>query len=291
MTGSRALAQTEATELTALGVELWPDYDREAMLVLLTGTLSPATTLPATVAIPLPPGADVHAVARFTSDNQLLADVEYTEEGEQLIMTLPDQRFRVEYYAPYDIQGDQRSYDFNWLSGLAVDQLSVAIQQPGAAETMTIDPEPVDISSNRGDGLLYHSLASQIVPAGEQFTVSIDYTTPTGALSALPATDLSAVTDTASTPSSTPVETGRFFDNFDPLWLLLLVVAVALIGLALYISRQQTSSNRVRKPAPNRASKPSTTSQTTSAPRAAPKPASPLVQSQSAAAQRFCHHC
>ena len=32
-------AQDEVTELDQMTVELWPDYDRPAMLVLLTGTL------------------------------------------------------------------------------------------------------------------------------------------------------------------------------------------------------------------------------------------------------------
>ena len=58
-------AQTEVTQLDTLTVELWPDYDRPAMLVILTGTLPESAALPATVTIPLPPEAEINAVARL----------------------------------------------------------------------------------------------------------------------------------------------------------------------------------------------------------------------------------
>ena len=72
-------AQTEVTQLDTLTVELWPDYDRPAMLVILTGTLPESATLPATVTIPLPAGAEINAVARFNDVDVLVTDVEWTE--------------------------------------------------------------------------------------------------------------------------------------------------------------------------------------------------------------------
>ncbi len=58
-------AQEPPTHLLSLAVELWPDYDRPAMLVLLTAELPPDVTLPATLTIPVPAEADIHAVASF----------------------------------------------------------------------------------------------------------------------------------------------------------------------------------------------------------------------------------
>ena len=65
---SWAQAQTAVT-LQALDVELWPDYDESAVLVLLTGTLAANTPLPVTVTLPLPEGTDFNVVARITDDN------------------------------------------------------------------------------------------------------------------------------------------------------------------------------------------------------------------------------
>ncbi len=287
-TGPRALAQTEATDIAALGVQLWPDYDRPAMLVLLTGSLPPGTTLPATVTVPIAPDADINAVARFTADNQLLSDVEYTVNGDQLTMTLPDLRFQVEYYTPYSENGDERSFTFDWLSALNVMQLSAAVQQPLAAESITIVPAPVNVSADRGDGLQYHSLASQAVPAGQPYTISVVYTSPTGALSA----PSLAAGGPPGAVSTTPVETDRFFDNFDPLWLIAIIGGLLLVGLAWYFGRQQALSNRTRKPAPKRAPKPQPPAQTSRPaappPSAPPAPAKPAPSSES---PRFCHQC
>ncbi|MBP8950216.1 MAG: hypothetical protein KBG73_15340, partial [Candidatus Promineofilum sp.] len=72
-------AQTEVTQLDSLTVELWPDYDRPAMLVILTGTLPASATLPAAVTIPLPAGAEINAVARFNEVDVLVTDVEWTQ--------------------------------------------------------------------------------------------------------------------------------------------------------------------------------------------------------------------
>lgn len=58
------LGQTAIT-LQSLEVELWPDYDREAVLVLLTGTLSSSQSLPVTLTIPLPEGADFNVAAHY----------------------------------------------------------------------------------------------------------------------------------------------------------------------------------------------------------------------------------
>lgn len=280
--GQRALAQSDPAEIVALGVELWPDYDRPDMLVLLTGTLPPDTTLPATLTIPIPAGADINAVARFTTDNQLLSDVDYTVDGEQLTMTLPDVRFRVEYYAPFTTSGDSRSYDFRWLSDLPVGQLSTVIQQPSAAEDFAVVPEPVNVTSNRGDGLQYHSLASRAVAAREPFDITVAYASPTGELSA------PAVSPQATLPASvgtTPVETGGLFENFDPIWLLVILGVGVLVGLAFFLGRQQTTAagGRPRKPTPSRPAQ--------KQPSQPPAAKSTTPTAPTAGAPRFCHHC
>ncbi|HEX6387566.1 MAG TPA: hypothetical protein VF177_23100, partial [Anaerolineae bacterium] len=102
---SVASAQSETTAIESLAVEFWPDYDRPAVLVLLTGTLPADTPLPATVTLPLPQEADLNAVARISDDNVMIDDIEYTTGADQLTFTTPDRRFRIEYYLPYTADG------------------------------------------------------------------------------------------------------------------------------------------------------------------------------------------
>ncbi len=90
-------AQTATTQLNSMAAELWPDYDRPAVLVLLTGVLPSGTALPAEVTIPLTPGAEIHAVASFNEAGALLSNVNYSVENGRLRLTTPSTSFRVEY--------------------------------------------------------------------------------------------------------------------------------------------------------------------------------------------------
>lgn len=260
-----AAAQTNATQLDSLTVELWPDYDRPSLLVLLTGTLPEATALPATVRLPLPPGAELHAIARFNEAGALISDVESSDTGDELTLTTPGRRFRVEYYVPYEIDGDAHSFTFEWLSDLTIDAVSATVQQPLAAIDMRITPEPTGSAADRGDGLNYFQIAPRPLASGEPFTVEGTYTVETPTLSAPPAT-LPAGGDTAA--SETPATGG-----LNPLWLLAIPIALGLVIGAWYLGRQQ-GSGRARKPKPSR---------TTAATR-------PTTDSKQAAAG-FCHNC
>ena len=260
-------AQEEVERLEQLVVDIWPDYDRAAMLILLTGRLPAATSLPATVTIPVPEGATIHAVASVSGDNQMF-ETTYSLDAGQLQLSTADQRFRVEYYVPYEADGLARSFTFSWQSELTVDDLNVSVQQPRAATTMTTDPE-ADVVGSANDGLQYHDFVKQPLPAGEPFAVGVTYTLSSEQLTA-PAAEAPAPAPDA--PADTPA--GRTMN-----WPLFLGGAgVLLIVLALVWTiwgQRSVSARPPRKPAVRRPSTP------VSSRRAAPP----------AGGARFCHNC
>lgn len=267
-----AAAQTPSAALASLAVELWPDYDRPAVLVLLTGALPASAPLPATVTIPVPPDADINAVARFNEAGALLSDVDYTVENGLLTMTVPSDRFRVEYYAPYQVDGTTYSYPFDWTADLDIDQMTVVVQQPLAATDITISPTPSG-TADRGDGLTYHTLAARPVGAGEPVSVDVAYTVEAPVLSA-PSQTLPAETQ-ATAPAATGTSAG---DGFNPWWLAAIAGALVLIGGAWYMGqRQGRSASRARKPQPARPAK--------------PKPAAKATPADKGNAAKFCHNC
>ncbi len=274
---SGAAAQTTAGQLTSLAVELWPDYDRPAVLVLLTGELPAGTALPATVTIPLPGEADVNAVARFDDTGALLSDVDYTTSAGQLTLTTPANRFRVEYYAPYEVAEEAYSFTFDWTADLDVAEMTVVVQQPLAATDMTITPTPTG-TADRGDGLIYHTLAARPVGAGEPVTVRVAYTVEAPVLSA-PSQALPAATGAATATGENTEATTE--GGFNPLWLLAIAGALGLITVAWYLGQRQGRASRARKPQPTRPAK--------SKP-AAPKTAAPKPTGDKAAT-RYCHQC
>ena len=232
---SGVAAQTTAGQLTTLAVELWPDYDRPAVLVLLTAELPAGTALPATVTIPLPGEADVNAVARFDDTGAMLSDVDYTTSAGQLTLTTPANRFRVEYYAPYEVAEEAYSFTFDWTADLDVAQMTVVVQQPLAATDMTITPTPTG-TADRGDGLIYHTLAARPVGAGEPVTVRVAYTVEAPVLSA-PSQALPAATGAATTTgedTATGGATTATTGGFNPLWLLAIAGALGLLVVAWY---------------------------------------------------------
>ncbi len=255
-------AQLEATTIENLAVDLWPDYDRPSVLVLLTGTLPDSTVLPVSVTIPLPPGATLNAVARITSENVMTDDVEYTQGEGSLTFVMPDNRFRVEYYMPYDAEGDQHTFEFDWLSDMTVTEMDVAVQQPAAAANMQTQPTAASITTNSNDGLTYHVLPITAVPAGQSYTVQVDYTMsePTLTVEQL---------DTAETSSAPATAV-----NNDMNWPLLLAAVggvLILVALVWQVASSRQKPKRPQKPTPQRTAVPPAT------------PAPKTVQ--------FCHEC
>jgi hypothetical protein len=201
---STAVAQTPVTSLERLTIDFWPQYDQPGVLVLLTGALPAGTPLPAVVTIPLPAGASLHVVARITDDGGMSDDVVYTQDDDQLTITLPDSRFRVEFYMPDTTDGLEHSFAYTWLSDLAVDAILVQVQQPVVATDMVTEPTAVTVTTSQVDGFVYHVLPAQVVPAGQPYTVSYRYLASSGQLSSenLPATPLPGAAETAVTPST-----------------------------------------------------------------------------------------
>ncbi len=261
-------AQTEVTQLDSLTVELWPDYDRPAMLVILTGTLPESATLPAAVTIPLPAGAEINAVARFNEVDVLVTDVEWTQGDGQMTLTTPGSTFHVEYYVPYVATENEVTYGFAWTAGLEIASVAAVVQQPVAATDITIVPAPSG-SVTRADGLRYHQIEPRPLAAGEPFTVDVTYTVDTPLLSA---PSVSPAATTAPAATATTAAGDGILGDLSPWWLLLIPAALALLAGAWALGRR-TGSGRARKPRPTRAARPG-----------APRPSGE-------GAARFCHHC
>lgn len=261
-------AQDTPVELEWLTVDLWPDFDRPAVLVLVTGSLPPEVTLPVEIAVPLPPGADVNAVARIDASDSMLADLDPVIGDEFVTFTLPDRRFRVEYYYPYETSGLQRSFTFNWFAPqLTVRDLSLAVQEPALAEEMNTDPATEAVTQGN-DQLDYYNLPDQAVPGGESYMVDVTYEMGEDRLTAAVAEELPAAPETTAAPTD-----GGF--DFD--WPVVLgITGGLLIGVALawqLFGDRLTGRATPRKPRPNRVQAQATTHR------------------EGGGAARFCHNC
>jgi hypothetical protein len=169
-------AQTTVTAIDSLVIELWPDYDKPSVLVLLTGTLPSDTDLPATVTLPLPENAQFHVVARIDGKDGVMKDDIMSSPAPPDAMTFitPDLRFRLEFYLPYSVNDNQRSFDYTWMANLSVDELRLKIQRPASASSFHTEPDHENIVMGE-NGLAYYTFPAHHVPAGQPSSVHVEY--------------------------------------------------------------------------------------------------------------------
>jgi hypothetical protein len=190
-------AQNSVFVIDALDIDIWPDYDRASVLVLLTGTLPEDALLPATVTLPLPEAAQLNAVARIDREDGKMKDDIFssTDPPGTLTFITPDLRFRVEYYLPYTVNGNLRSFDYTWLADLSVNYFQLTVQRPKSASTLKTEPDSANVV-RRADGFDYHTFPARAVQAGQSFSLRVDYKMTTAQLSA-----------TSSPPPNTNMQT------------------------------------------------------------------------------------
>ena len=244
-------AQNPVSVIDSLDIEIWPDYDRASVLVLLTGTLPGDTQFPASVSLPLPDAAQLNAVARIDSkDGNMKDDIfSSTDSPGTLTFITSDLRFRVEYYLPYTVNKSQRSFDYSWLAAIPVNNLQLRVQRPTSASTLNTEPAAANIVRD-GDGFDYHIFPARAAPAGKPFRLHVNYKMTTAQLSA---TSLPRQNTSIQTPSipATP-STGSGIN-----WALAAIVTgglIIIVALVWQIASRRPSPN-IRKPVDSRVEK------------------------------------
>ena len=242
-------AQNEISTIDSLRIEIWPDYDRPSVLVLLTGLLPADTIFPATIILPLPKNAQLNAVARIDDRDGIMKDDILSVPGpsDMLMFITTDLQFRVEFYIPYIANGSKRSYDYSWIADISVNNLELQIQQPKAATSFKINPQAKNFITGT-DGLLYHALSPKPVLAGQLFTVHLEYETAAPQLSANTLPPAPEETPLPENLSPSVIDTGTNWAT--PV--MIIVGLIVIIGyLCLIVSRynqMDTNEPSMQKP-------------------------------------------
>ena len=177
-------AQT-VMHLSSVSVDIWPEYDQPAVLVVTHITLAPDTVLPATLTLPIPAGAQVNAVAIVDPVKGLInAPYDSAMQGKwsMLTITANSLKVQVEYYEALVKNGTARHIVFEWTGNETVDMLEANFLVPVGADKLTINPAPLNTGPGQ-DGLTNYRVRTGNLPAGESFTLTIDYQRQTDALS------------------------------------------------------------------------------------------------------------
>jgi len=223
--------------LASLQIEIWPEYDRLAVLVILKGEIAANVPLPAAVSVRIAASSGgPTAVAYSAASGGNLANLKYDRKDAGDFITLkfdtPERFFHIEFYDPLVTSAPARSYTYVWTGDMAADRLSVVLQEPAGAIDVSVLP-PLGASAVGQDGLRYRSAELGAFQAGKRLEVKVRYTKTD------PRTSVEIVKPKSPDASQLPtaqLKTGPF-DNPGPskaelaIWL---VGSVAALGLGVW---------------------------------------------------------
>lgn len=182
-----ARAQSNVT-FSSMQIDLWPEYDRPEMLVVVRMTLASDVQLPASLSIRIPAAAgDPSALAQASTGGTLMNIVDFTSvvDGDWTVLQFQatEREVQIEYYDPsLQKDGVNRSYRYQWPGGYDISQVTLLVQQPIGATEMEILPRLPDLQV--GDkGVVYYRGELGAFSADESFERSIAYKKDSDSLS------------------------------------------------------------------------------------------------------------
>lgn len=171
-------------------VQLWPEFDQPAMLVIMNAQLAPTVSLPTELTLQLPGNVDKPYVVAVGPTPQTVSDqgVEYTykKNGEWLEVNINVEypAIQIEYYDPgLSIKGENRSFTFLWPGNYAVDMFNVSLRVPVDTTEVSTEPQMRDVTPT-GSEQTYLEWGTSNLEAGEQLPIMLTYTKTTDRLSA-----------------------------------------------------------------------------------------------------------
>ncbi len=178
-----------AVQIEKLQVNIWPEYDRPATLVIYRITLSSDTKLPAQISLRIPRAAGSPYNVAIKDLDGLLYDLEYTliPEGDwnRVAFITASAELQVEYYDPNtQLSGNTHTINYRWIGDYPVGDLNMIVQQPKDAYNLTISPSLGLGNVNPDDGLTYFNRYLGAVDAGTAFDVTVTFQKDTNSLSA-----------------------------------------------------------------------------------------------------------
>lgn len=221
--------------IPAVTLEIWPDYDRPAALVLVTAALPADTPTPVRIPLPLPADATLNAVA-YSENGDLVSLATYEREGNVVWITSPTPGVRLEYYLPLGVDGVDRVFTIAWTAPVDVGRLAIGVLEPAYSVNFALD-QPIEELIITTDGLRTNQLPPRSVRAGETVVISGGYELPGDRLTAPPAAD-SAVGDGSFT----------MLDNLQANWPWT-AAGIALLAVAFFFGWQAWQERRQSRPA------------------------------------------
>jgi len=229
-------------------IKIWPEYDRNAVLVIQDLFLAESIDLPAQVTLQIPAAVgDPYSVAVRELDGMLyLLEYEKETNGNWLNLTFTTAypEIWIEYYDPsIAVNGDVHSYSYQWTGNYAVNSMQIEVQQPYSA-TQMVFKQSMGSSVIGGDGLTYYTSNVGAVNFGTAFTLDFSYVKTDDVLSSQM---ISQQQVTAAQPITEETKGRLAFNQIFPWILVGLSLVIITIGVFWYIQNQKKETTPAYK--------------------------------------------
>jgi len=249
-----------------LVVQVWPEYDAKAVLVLMTFSLPADVPLPATFKFAIPTGATIAGIGEI--DPKGTFKYNYADSYPPVqpgagwdIVTIQVKDFRslqIDYYYDPGLPAGAGKRSFPLLVQLPLDvsTLLLHVQQPARATDFTVQPA-LQGSGASGDGFTYAVATFSDVKAGSTLGQLISYSKPDGGLSA-------GQTGSTQAGESAPTQLGTSTVTLAAI-LVIVVIIGGLVAYRLYVNavkgkkggkRPNTQRTSTARPSRSPAAKP-----------------------------------
>ncbi|MEA5079836.1 MAG: zinc ribbon domain-containing protein [Anaerolineaceae bacterium] len=182
-------AQADTLRISQMEISIWPEYDRPETLVIYRISFSSLTDFPARVSIRIPSSSGTPYLVAMKDLDGLLYDLEYTlvSDGSwnriEFITSSPD--LQIEFYDPViQLTDAKHEYGYRWVSDYPIDALTLEVQKPKFATTMTTEPDLGVGVVNTDDGLTYYTADIGEISQGVILNLKLSYLKTNDELSA-----------------------------------------------------------------------------------------------------------
>jgi hypothetical protein len=238
-------AQEAGPALESLTVELWPDFDRQGVLVIYFGQFASGAAPPDPISLLLPAGAELNAVAyQGDAGNLLNAEYETQVEGDSTRVDISSSgsNFWLEFYTPADSisrEGGTHSFAHTWGGDLAVEQLVWRVQQPATASGLTVEPGGGQMETDAFNLPVYR-VETGALPAGQTASVSVTYQKGDDALTTSVLQAQAQPEAQAAAPAAEPASPSPALPrNLLPIVLAVVGVALLAVGVVVFLRSGQ----------------------------------------------------
>lgn len=172
------------TIVNEMRIRLWPEYDRNELLVIYNFTLAPGTSTPTQLQFRVPAEALVTAVAQDTPNGLFSVDFESSsaEDWQTVTFEATDLTgYQFEYYVPIHYSDEARHFNFVWPGDYSINTLVVEVQEPTQTTEFSSSPA-LPNESLSPDNLPLHSGTFGSLDESEPWALDVNYSRATDEL-------------------------------------------------------------------------------------------------------------